>query len=275
MSGNIVKVSRNTPTAPTDPASSQTVAFSHYNNLSAQLPLDPQSGQIVDGDVKAQATQCLTNIKAILESINHTMDDVVKTTIFLTNIADIEAVNEVCAEFFPGYVPSRTVVNASALPLGASVQIDTVISHGDGTPPQLPEDTKLLVIEASNTAEAPAAPYAHTVAFSHYNHISGQLPVDPGTGQIVASGIEEQVGQCLRNIKAIVESVDHVMDDVVKLNIQVKNISDIDAVNDVCATFFEGDLPAKTTVGVSAIPLGALVQIDAVVSNCEGTPPRN
>ena len=70
------------------------------------------------------------------------------------------------------------------------------------------------------------------------------------------------------------ESVDHVMDDVVKLNIQVKDMSDIDAVNDVCATFFEGDLPARTTVGVSAIPLGALVQIDAVVSNCEGTPPQ-
>jgi len=271
---DLVKISRNTSTAPIDPTSSQTVAFSHYNNLSAQLPLDPQSGQIVDGDVKAQATQCLTNIKAILESINHTMDDVVKTTIFLTDIADIEAVNEVCAEFFPGYVPSRTVLNASALPFGASVQIDTAISHGDGTPPQLPEDTKLLVIEAGNTAEAPAAPYSHTVAFSHYNHVSGQLPVDPATGQIVTGGIEGQVGQCLTNIKAIVESVDHVMDDVVKLTIQVKNMSDIDAVNDVCATFFEGDLPAKTTVGVSAIPLGALVQIDAVVSNCEGTPPQ-
>ena len=271
---DLVKVSRNTPTAPTDSTSSQMVAFSHYNNLSAQLPLDPQSGQIVDGDVKAQTAQCLTNIKAILESVNHTMDDVVRTTIFLTDITDIEAVNEVCAEFFPGYVPSRTVVNASALPLGASVQIETVVTHGDGTPPQLPEDTKLLVIEASNTASAPAAPYSHTVAFSHYNHISGQLPVDPATGQIVTGGIEEQVGRCLTSIKAIVESVDHVMDDVVKLNIQVKNMSDIDAVNDVCATFFEGDLPAKTTVGVSAVPLGALVQIDAVVSNAEGTPPQ-
>ncbi len=271
---DLVKVSRNTPTAPTDSASSQTVAFSHYNNLSAQLPLDPRSGQIVDGDVKAQAKQCLTNIKAILESIDHTMDDVVKTTIFLTDIADIEAVNEVFAEFFPGYVPSRTVVNASALPLGASVQIETVVTHGDGTPPQLPEDTKLLVIEASNTVKVPAVPYSHTVAFSHYNHISGQLPVDPATGQIVTGGIEEQAGQCLTSIKAIVESVDHVMDDVVKLNIQVTNMSDIGAVNDVCATFFEGDLPAKTTVGVSAIPLDALVQIDAVVSNAEGTPPQ-
>jgi enamine deaminase RidA (YjgF/YER057c/UK114 family) len=63
------------------------------------------------------------------------------------------------------------------------------------------------------------------------------------------------------------------MDDVVKINIQLKNIADIDAVNEVYTTFFQSDLPARTTVGVSAIPMDALVQIDAVVSNGEGTPP--
>ncbi|KAA3664098.1 MAG: reactive intermediate/imine deaminase, partial [Chloroflexi bacterium] len=144
----------------------------------------------------------------------------------------------------------------------------------DGTPPQLPEDTLLLVIEASNTENAPKVPYAHTVAFSHYNHISGQLPIDPKTGKMVAGGVKEQAGQCLKNIKAIIESVDHVMDDVVKINICLKNIADIDAVNEVYTTFFTSDLPARTTVGVSAIPMDALVQIDAVVSNAEGTPPE-
>jgi len=202
------------------------------------------------------------------------MNDVVKTTIFLKNIADAEAVNEVCAKFFPNYVPARTVVSASALPMDALVQIDTVISHGDGTPPQLPEDTRLLVIEASNTENAPKSSYSHTVAFSHYNHISGQLPVDPKTGELVAGGVKEQAAQCLTNIKAIIESVDHVMDDTVKINIALKNIADIDAVNEVYTTFFSGDLPARTVYAVSEIPMDALVQIDAVVSNCEGTPPQ-
>jgi reactive intermediate/imine deaminase len=270
---DLVKVSRNTPDAPESPVSSQTVAFSHYNNISAQLPVDPGSGGIVAGGVSEQTSQCLTNIKAILESIGHTMDDVVMTTIFLTDLSGIEAVNEACVEFFPTYVPARSIVNASALPMGALVQIDTVVSHGDGTPPQLPEDTRLLVIEASSTENAPTASYSHTVAFSHYNHISGQLPVDPATGELVAGGVEKQAEQCLTNIKAIVESVDHVMDDVVKMNIQVKDISDAEAVDSVCAGFFQGDPPAKTTVGVSDIPLGASVQIDVVVSNCEGTPP--
>ncbi|PSU45193.1 reactive intermediate/imine deaminase [Photobacterium frigidiphilum] len=269
----LIKVSRDTENAPKG-LYSQTVAFSHYNNLASQLPVDPKTGALVAGGVKEQTEQCLNNIKAILESIDHVMDDVVKTTIFLKDIADVEAVNEVCAKFYPNYVPVRSIVNASALPMGALVQIDTSVSHGDGTPPQLPEDTSLLVIEASNTENAPKATYSHTVAFSHYNHVSGQLPVDPKTNELVAGDVKAQAEQCLNNIKAIIESVDHVMDDTVKINIQLKNIEDIDAVNEIYTTFFKGDLPARTVVGVSAIPMGALVQIDAVVSNCEGTPPQ-
>ncbi len=272
-SSPLVKVSRNTENAPKSAVSTQTVAFSHYNNLSAQLPINPKTGELVTGGIKEQTEQCLNNIKTILESIGHVMNDVVKTTIFLKNISDADVVNEVCAKFYPNYVPARTVVNAAALPMGALVQIDTAVSHGDGTPPQLPEDTKLLVIEASNTENAPKAPYSHTVAFSHYNHIAGQLPVDPKTSKIVAGDVKAQAKQCLNNIKAIIESVDHVMDDTVKINIQLKDIADIDAVNEVYTTFFKGDLPARTVVGVSAIPMDALVQIDAVVSNCEGTPP--
>ncbi|CAD0186843.1 Putative aminoacrylate peracid reductase RutC [Ruegeria sp. THAF57] len=270
---DLVKVSRNTDNAPKD-LSSQTVAFSHYNNLTAQLPLDPKTGEIVSGDVQEQAKQCLENIKAILESIGHVMDDVVKTTIYLKNLSDIDAVGEACAAYFPDYVPARTIVNASALPMGALVQIDTAVSHGDGTPPQLVEDSRFIVMEANNTDNAPKASYSHSVAFSHYNHISGQLPMDPVTGEIVAGGITEQTEQCLNNIKAIVESVDHAMDDTVKLNIQLRNIADLDAVNSVYTSFFTGDLPARTVIGVSDIPINALVQIDAIVSNCEGTPPN-
>ncbi|OEU55005.1 MAG: reactive intermediate/imine deaminase [Desulfobulbaceae bacterium S3730MH12] len=280
---DLIKVARNTENAPKSSVSTQTVAFSHYNNISAQLPIDPKSGKMVAGGVKEQAGQCLKNIKAILESIDVPFDDIVKINIFLKNLSDIEAVNEVYTTFFPdsaiartaAYVPARTTVAASALPMDALVQIDAVVSHGDGTPPQAVEDRHGIVIRANNTENAPKSSlYTQTVAFSHYNHIAGQLPLDPKTGEMVAGGVKEQAGQCLKNIKAIVESVDHVMDDVVKVNIQLKNIADIDAVNEVYTTFFKSDLPARTTVGVSAIPMDALVQIDAVVSNGESTPPQ-
>ncbi len=91
---------------------------------------------------------------------------------------------------------------------------------------------------------------------------------------MVAGGVKEQAGQCLKNIKAIVESIDHGMDDVVKVNIFLKNIADIDAVDEVYTTFFPGGVTALRTVGVSALLKDALVQIDAVVGNEEGTPPE-
>jgi len=281
QAGDLIKLTNGTANAPTSPLSAQTVAFSHYNNLSAQLPVDPKSGRVVAGGVKEQAGQCLKNIKAILESIDVPFDDIVKINIFLKNISDIEAVNEVYKTFFPdsaiaraaAYVPARTIIAASALPMGALIQIEAVVSHGDGTPPQAVEDRHGIIIEANNTENAPkSALYTQTVAFSHYNHISAQLPLDPKTGEMVAGGVQEQAGQCLKNIKAIVESVDHVMGDVVKINIFLKNIDDIDAVDEVYTTFFPGGVPARRTVGVSALPKDAFVQIDAVVSNAEGTP---
>ena len=283
QAGDLIKLTNNTANAPTCSLSTQTVSFSHYNNISAQLPIDPKSGKLVVGGVKEQAGQCLKNIKAVLESIDVPFDDIVKINIFLKNLSDSEAVNEVYRTFFPdsaiaravAYVPARTIVAASALPMGALVQIEAVVSHGDGTPPQLVEDRHGIIIEANNTENAPKSPLStQTVAFSHYNHISAQLPLNPKTGEMVAGGVKEQAKQCLINIKAILESVDHVMDDVVKVNIFLKNIADIAAVDEVYATFFPGGVPARRTVGVSALPKDALVQIDAVVANAEGTPPK-
>lgn len=274
QAGDLIKVARNTDKAPQSAFSTQTVAFSHYNNLSAQLPLDPKTGALVAGGVKEQAGQCFSNIQAILESIGHVMDDVVRITLFVQNISDLDAVQEVYKTCFPGYVPALTAVAVAALPMDALVQIEAVVSHGDGTPPQPPEDTRHIVIQANNTDAAPQGLGSQTVAFSHYNHISAQLPLDPKTGDIVAGGVQEQAAQCLKNIKAIVESVGHGMADVVKVNIALKNISDMDAVDEIYTEFFPGGVPARRTIGVSALPGKALIQIDAVVSNAEGTPPK-
>ncbi len=91
---------------------------------------------------------------------------------------------------------------------------------------------------------------------------------------MVTGGVKEQAAQCLKNIKAIVESIDHGMADVVKINIALKNIADIDAVDEVYTTFFPDGVPARRIVGVSALLNNALIQIDAVLGNEEGTPPK-
>lgn len=97
MSSNKINslLARNTENAPSSIGPySQTVAFSHYNNLSAQLPIEPKTGKLVSGGIKEQAEQCFKNIKAILDSINHVMSDVVRITLFVKNIKDIDAVDE-------------------------------------------------------------------------------------------------------------------------------------------------------------------------------------
>ena len=282
QAGDLIKLTNNTENAPTSSLSTQTVAFSHYNNISAQLPIDPKTGRLVVGGAADQAKQCLKNIKAILESIDVPFDDIVKITVFLKDFSDFEAVNEVYTTFFPdsaiaravGYFPARTTVAAADLPMGALVQIEAVVSHGDGTPPQAIEDRHGIIIEANNTENAPKCPVStQTVAFSHYNNISAQLPLDPKTNEIVSGGIKEQTEQCLKNIKAIVESIDHVMEDTVKVNIFLKNIGDIEAVDEVYAKFFPNGTPARRIVGVSVLPKNALVQIDVIIGNAEGTPP--
>ena len=281
QAGDLIKLTNNTANAPTSALSTQTVAFSHYNNLSAQLPIDPKTGRLVVGDVKDQTKQCLKNIKAILESIDVPFDDIVKINVFIKDLSDNDAVNDVLKTFLPdsaiartvAYVPARTTVVASALLMDALVQIEAVVSHGDGTPPQEIEDRHKIVIKANNTENAPKCSLStQTVAFSHYNHLSAQLPINPQTGELVAGDVKEQAGQCLKNIKAILESINHAMDDVVKVNIFLKDISDMDAVDAVYADFFPGGIPARRTIGVSALSKGALIQIDVVVSNAEGTP---
>ena len=261
---------------------SQTVAFSHYNNLSAQLPIDAKTGQLVSGGIKEQAEQCFNNIKAIVQSIDHQMSDVVRISVFVTNIKDVDAVDAVFKTFFSTYVPTRTTVAVAALPMNALVQVEALVSHGEGTIPNAPQSGDLIKL-TNNTANAPVNTLsAQAVAFSHYNNLSAQLPIDPKSGRVVAGGVKEQTAQCLKNIKSILESIDVPFDDIVKINIFLKNLSDIEAVNQVYSTFFPDSaiaravayVPARTTIAASALLMDALVQIEAVVSHGDGTPPQ-
>ena len=95
---------------------------------SGQIPLDPVSGQLVAGDIKAQTARVLENVKAILEDQKLSFAHVVKSTVFMTNLGDFAAMNEVYATYFPADFPARSTVQVAALPRGASVEIE-VIAH--------------------------------------------------------------------------------------------------------------------------------------------------
>ena len=130
MSGDNVVLARNTENAPISPLYSQTVAFSHYNNLSAQLPIDPKTGEIVAGGVREQADQCFTNIKAIVESIDHSLNDVVRVTVFVRDIMDLAEVDDSFVTFFTNHVPTRTNVCVAGLPRDARVMVEALITKG-------------------------------------------------------------------------------------------------------------------------------------------------
>lgn len=117
------------------------------------------------------------------------------------------------------------------------------------------------------TEKAPAAigPYSQGVRGGDYVFVSGQLPIDPATGAFAGEDIASQTRQSLTNIKSILESGGLSMDQVVKTTVLLKNINDFAAMNEVYATFFTGECPARAAFGVAALPKDALVEIEAIV----------
>ncbi len=105
---------------------SQAVRCGELLFLSGQIAIDPATGKLVDGDITAQATQVCRNITAVLESQGLSLANVVKTTVFITDIKQFAVVNKVYAEHFPAPCPARSCVEVSALPLGALVEIEAI-----------------------------------------------------------------------------------------------------------------------------------------------------
>ena len=116
------------------------------------------------------------------------------------------------------------------------------------------------------TTHAPAAigPYSQGVRVGGFVFVSGQLPIDPATGEFAGEDIASQTRQSLANIQNILASDGLTMANVVKTTVLLKNIGDFGAMNEVYATFFEGECPARAAFEVAAIPKGALVEIEAV-----------
>jgi 2-iminobutanoate/2-iminopropanoate deaminase len=105
---------------------SQAIRAGGFLYLSGQVALDPQSGQLVADDVAAQTDQTMKNLRAVLQAVGASFDDVVRTTIYVTDLAHYGAVNEVYARFLRPPYPARSTVQVAALPRGALVEIDVV-----------------------------------------------------------------------------------------------------------------------------------------------------
>jgi 2-iminobutanoate/2-iminopropanoate deaminase len=111
---------------------SQAVRSGNFLFCSGQIPLDPKTGKIVAGDIAVQTRRVLDNIAAILKTEELTFDNIVKTTVFLTNLGDFQTVNEIYGSYFKGQAPARSTVQASALPKGANIEIEAIAIVDEG-----------------------------------------------------------------------------------------------------------------------------------------------
>ena len=106
---------------------SQAIKVGNVVYCSGQVPLVPETGLLVEGDIKAQAGQALKNVKAVLDEIGADVTNVVKTTVFILDMEDFGPVNEVYADFFGDHKPARSCVAVAELPKGARVEVEVLV----------------------------------------------------------------------------------------------------------------------------------------------------
>jgi 2-iminobutanoate/2-iminopropanoate deaminase len=110
---------------------SQAVRVGSTIYCAGQIPLDPKSGQIVSGGIDVQTRRVLDNVTAVLKAEGLTFDNIVKTTIFLMDLGDFQAVNEIYGSYFKQQPPARSTVQVAGLPKGARVEIEVIAVSGD------------------------------------------------------------------------------------------------------------------------------------------------
>jgi 2-iminobutanoate/2-iminopropanoate deaminase len=103
-------------------------ASSKFFYFSGQIPLDPVSGQVVPGDIRAQAKRVMDNIGGLLEAIDSNFSDIIKTTIFLKSMGDFASVNEIYSSYFTADPPARSTVAVAGLPKDVSIEIEVIVA---------------------------------------------------------------------------------------------------------------------------------------------------
>ena len=111
---------------------SQAIRIGNFVYCSGQIPLDPETGEIVPGDVNAQTRRVMENIAAVLRAEGRNFGNIIKTTIFLTDLGNFQIVNEIYGSYFNNQPPARSTVQVSALPKGAKVEIEVIARANDG-----------------------------------------------------------------------------------------------------------------------------------------------
>jgi 2-iminobutanoate/2-iminopropanoate deaminase len=221
--------------------------------VSGQVPVDPASGELVQGDIAAQTERVMENLKAVLASAGASFSDVLKTNVYMVDlVGDGTKMNETYGRYFQNSFPARATVQMAALPKGARIEIECIAVVRGGV----------------QSAQAPKAlgAYSEAAGAGSFLFVSGQIPVDPATGHTVLGDAGAQTERVMQNLKAVLDAAGASFDKVVKTTIFVADLADAAKVNEAYGRYFTKSLPARATVQVSALPRGARVAIDCLAA---------
>jgi reactive intermediate/imine deaminase len=221
--------------------------------LSGQIGIRPGEARPVAGGTLAEGRQTMENIGATLKRHGLSHADLVRCLVVLTDMSQWAAFNRVYAEFFPdGRYPARSAIGATALALGASVEIECTARKP--APP------------VAINPGVPLGPYAQAVSAGGLVYVSGVIAHDAATGRFAAAEIGAQMRQIFANLDAVLAGAGVRREDVVRTTMFLRNPADMAAANQAYAGYFSADRkPARTTVpGADWGRPDILVEIDAI-----------
>jgi reactive intermediate/imine deaminase len=216
---------------------------------------DPKTGQHPEG-FEAQVKQSLENLGAVLKSAGLDFRDVVNSNVYLTDIKNFQAMNKVYKTYFPSNPPARTTIAVPALPGESHVEITFIASRN--------KDRKYIFPEGVKPAATDL--YSGGVLVGDLFYLSGQGSRHYSTKQFPQGDFEAHVKQTMDNLGAILKAAGMDFSNVVKSNVYLTDMNNFQRMNEVYKTYFTSDAPARTTVGVDALPGEPPIEITFVAS---------
>ena len=217
--------------------------------LAGQGSRDPKTG-LYPEDFETQVKQAMENLGAVLKAAGLDFSHVVNANVYLIEIKNFSRMNQVYRGYFKSEPPARTTIAVPALPGGSQVEITFIASRNN---------RRIIRPEGHNPY--PNAPYSPGVMVGDVLYLSGQGSLDPKTRQLVRGPIEAQVKQTLENLSAILKAAGMDFSNVVSANVYLTDMGSFEKMNEIYRTYLKSDPPARTTVGVSALPNETPVEI--------------
>src|SRR5215831_17233930 len=204
---------------------------------------DPKTGEHPEG-FEAQVKQSLENLGAVLKSAGLDFSDVVNSNVYLTDIKNFQAMNKVYKSYFPANPPARTTIAIPALPGESQVEVTFIASKNKSRQYVYPEGVKPASTDL----------YSGGVRVGDILYLSGQGSRHYKTKEFPQGEFEAHVKQVMENLGAVLKAAGMDFSNVVKSNVYLTDMANFQRMNDVYKTYFTSDPPARTTVGVTALP---------------------